>query len=83
MYQDGYEAILLDYELPDMTGLEICKSIRKQEEEKASHIPIVVTTCCQEEGVQQQCLAMGADRFIAKPLRVEDLKQLLQALLET
>lgn len=83
MYQDGYEAILLDYELPDMTGLEICKSIRKNETQSDTYIPIVIASCCAEDGMQSKCLAMGADKFVAKPILIDDLKRLLQTLFFT
>lgn len=73
MYQDNYDIIFLDIGLPDVTGLGVCMAIRSQEHLK--HTPIIALTAHAE--MKEECLAVGIDEFITKPLTLAKCKEIL------
>jgi two-component system phosphate regulon response regulator PhoB len=72
-------AILLDWLLPGMSGIEICRRLRQSEKK---HIPIIVVTAKCSEGDRLASLAVGADDYITKPFSVRDVVQRVSCLLQ-
>jgi carbon storage regulator CsrA len=72
--QNKYDLILLDIGLPDISGIEICKWIRKNKSD--SHVPIVFLTS-HGESWREKCRKAGANDFVTKPLSVEKLQELV------
>ena len=69
---DAYDVILMDIMMPEMTGLEATRQIRKIEQEKgAGHIPIIAMTAY---GERSECLESGMDDYLFKPVKLEDLR---------
>ncbi|WP_069812614.1 response regulator transcription factor [Streptomyces sp. TP-A0874] len=64
----GSDVILLDLNLPDMDGLELCRSLRN-----ASQVPIIAVTARSSEMDQVICLRLGADDYVVKPYRLQEL----------
>ena len=60
--------ILLDVEMPDMSGLEVCRTIRSAAKPVA--VPIIFLTAHREDEDVQECFAAGGDDFIVKPFDV-------------
>ncbi len=70
----AYDLILMDIGLPDIDGITLSKFIRSQYHMK--RIPIIaVTTQCNE--VKQQCLAVGINEVLKKPINVVILRRIL------
>lgn len=67
--KDKLDLILLDVMLPDGTGFEFCKEIRRENQQ----IPIVFLTAVGEEVNIVQGLELGADDYVTKPYRVKEL----------
>ena len=63
--------IILDLMLPDMDGLEICKTLKKSS--KYENIPIIMLTAKAEEPDKIIGLELGADDYIAKPFSPREL----------
>lgn len=61
------DLILLDVELPDIGGLEVCSVLKNNVE--TEHIPILFITSHMEEGFEEQVFNVGAADYIAKPLK--------------
>ena len=72
-----YNMILLDLQLPDMNGLEICKELRTMN----VTAPILVLTAQQDPGMSVQLLDSGADDYVTKPFGGDVLKARIAALL--
>lgn len=63
-----YDLILLDLMLPEVSGEEVCKKLRKN-----SDIPIIVLTAKEDIKSKVELLDMGADDYITKPFNIEEL----------
>ncbi|WP_392339077.1 response regulator [Moritella marina] len=72
-----FQLILLDLNLPDMDGLDICKKIRSTD----AIVPIMMLTARTEELDRVQGLEAGADDYLAKPFSVLELQARVKALL--
>lgn len=60
------DAILLDLNLPDIDGFELCKRIKR--DPKTRNIPVLVMTGMDQPGFEIMAIEAGADDFIAKPV---------------
>lgn len=63
-----FHLLLLDVQMPEMTGLEVCRAIRKHESVYGGHRPIVMLTAQAMKGDREECLAAGADDYVTKPV---------------
>jgi CheY-like chemotaxis protein/anti-sigma regulatory factor (Ser/Thr protein kinase) len=73
----AYDAVLMDCQMPRLSGFEATQQIRKLGT-VTSTVPIIALTANAMESDRQRCLAAGMDAYISKPL---DADQLLQELL--
>jgi DNA-binding response OmpR family regulator len=60
------DLLILDVEMPQLSGLELCQSVREQVD--WSHLPIIFLTARTESSLIQQVFAIGADDFVNKPV---------------
>jgi len=70
------DLILLDLNLPELDGLEVCRTIRKQ-----SNVPIIMLTARDEEVDKIVGLEMGADDYVTKPFSPRELAARVSAVL--
>lgn len=70
--------VLLDVMMPDMTGCEVTKRIRQNQQ--LSHIPIVLITAFDEVDLKEG-LSLGANDFIRKPVDFNELLSRIKTLL--
>ena len=70
-----YDLLLLDVTLPDGTGFDICKEVRN-----SSTVPIIFLTASDQEISIVRGLDMGADDYITKPFKPNDLHSRIKAL---
>lgn len=73
------DLILLDWMLPHVSGLEICKQVRQNHELR--HIPILMLTARGDEADKVSGLSIGADDYMTKPFSVPELMARIKALL--
>lgn len=79
LYQaNAYAAILMDLGLPDLSGVEVSRRIRKLEQINGKHIPIIAFTA-NDLSARNECLAAGMDDFATKPFEIDPLIRLLKA----
>jgi CheY-like chemotaxis protein len=65
-----YDMVLMDIQMPEMDGIEATKIIRK----RWPHGPkIIVITSCISDVYRELCFDAGADEFLAKPVKIEEL----------
>jgi len=71
--------VLLDVNLPLMSGFELCRRLRRDEE--TSRIPIVVLTARTDESDKVLGLQLGADDYVVKPFSMRELVARIHAVL--
>ena len=71
--------LLLDWMLPDLSGIEICKSIRKDTSFK--NLPVIILTAKGEEEDKIKGLDSGADDYLTKPFSYNELLARIKAIL--
>ena len=75
--KDSFDCIILDWEIPDLTGLEVLSWIRQNYDES---IPVLFVTQRQEEADIVEALEAGADDYLVKPVRQGEFSARLKAL---
>ncbi|MEW6136806.1 MAG: response regulator [Thermodesulfobacteriota bacterium] len=71
-----YDVVLMDLQMPGMDGLEATKRIRS--DERFATIPIIALTAHSTQSDREQCLAVGMNDYLSKPLRVDQLISVLR-----
>lgn len=75
------DLILLDVGMPKLNGLTFCKAIRAGVDTR--NIPVIVVTSLTAKGRLEECMEAGADDFLGKPFRVEELLMRVRAMFKT
>ena len=70
---EGFDLILMDVQMPEVSGLEATMAIRAREQHTGRRTPILALTASAMAGDREQCLQAGMDAYVAKPLRVDEL----------
>ncbi len=73
------ELVLLDLMLPDMSGLDVCKALKRSDEWRA--IPVIMATAKAEETDKVLGLELGADDYVTKPFSLKELAARIKAVL--
>ena len=73
------ELLLLDWMLPDLSGIEICKNIRKDNSFK--NLPVIMLTAKGEEEDKIKGLDSGVDDYLTKPFSFNELMARIKAVL--
>ena len=82
--QQSYDLIFMDVMMPEMDGLQATLLIRERQKQRAKHpnyktpIIIVAMTANAMQGDRDKCLAAGMDDYIAKPVRPEDIRTIVE-----
>ena len=72
-----YDLILMDCQMPEMDGFEASRLIRALPGEKSS-VRIVAMTANAMTGDREECLRAGMDDYLSKPVRLQDLRAVLE-----
>ncbi len=77
---ERYDLILMDIQLPDISGNEAMKKIREKAEE---NIPIIALTAYAMKGDEQRFLQEGFDGYISKPIDIKKMQRKIEELLKS
>jgi len=72
-----FDLFLLDYCLPDITGVDLCQSIRQLN----AHVPIVIYSALDRDIDREKAMAAGASKYLIKPDQLDSLRAELDQLL--
>ena len=73
------DAVILDWMLPRMSGIEVCRQLRRKPETR--NVPIIMLTARSEETDKVRGLNVGADDYMTKPFSMPELIARVRALL--
>src|SRR6266516_5241150 len=77
--ENAPDLIVLDWMLPGLSGIELCRRLRARAE--TERLPIIILTARGEESERVRGLKTGADDYIVKPFSVPELVARIRALL--
>jgi two-component system response regulator RegX3 len=72
---DGYDVVVLDVMLPDLSGNQLCRTLRAE-----SDVPIIMLTARDAESDRVRGLELGADDYVTKPFSTAELASRVRAL---
>jgi signal transduction histidine kinase/CheY-like chemotaxis protein len=76
--RSDFDLILMDVQMPEMTGLEATRQIRR-EAASGTHVPIIAMTASAMTEDRDHCLAAGMDDFISKPVSSRVIEEIITA----
>ena len=79
MWEQGrYDLVLMDVQMPRLSGFDVTARIRDTERQVGGHQPIVALTAHAMVGDREKCLAAGMDAYVSKPVSAEMLGQAMR-----
>jgi CheY-like chemotaxis protein len=82
--RQSYDLIFMDVQMPEMDGMEATRAIRERQRDRARFpnykpsIIIVAMTANAMTGDREKCIAGGMDDYLAKPVRPEDVRRIIE-----
>jgi len=74
------DAVLLDLQMPELGGLEVCELIRQDESNMGrARLTIIAVTAHAMKGDRERCLETGMDEYLVKPIEPERLYEALES----
>ena len=73
------DLVILDIQLPEMNGIEICTELRKID--KFKETPIVAVTSFAMKGDKDRILDAGFNHYLSKPIKVQEFRELITSII--
>ncbi len=80
LQQQDFDAVLMDVEMPEMDGLAATAAIRNLSDRTKARLPIIAMTAHALKGDQERCLAAGMNAYISKPIKGQEMIDVLERL---
>ena len=74
LIEESFDMVITDLRMPKMGGMDLLHNIK----EKFPHMPVVIITGFGTDSSRSDAFAAQADGFLAKPFKVEEIKELLK-----
>ena len=75
----AYDLVLMDCQMPVLDGFEAVRRIREAERASGGHLRIVALTANAMAGDRKRCLDAGMDEYLSKPIKLDQLREMLLA----
>nr|POE74403.1 hybrid signal transduction histidine kinase k [Quercus suber] len=79
---DPFHLVLMDVQMPVLDGYNATREIRKHEDSVVRDVLIIAMTASAIRGDREKCLEAGMNNYLAKPVRADTLKQMLESYLD-
>jgi signal transduction histidine kinase/CheY-like chemotaxis protein/HAMP domain-containing protein len=80
--KESFDLVLMDLQMPEMDGYEATAAIREEERDSGRHQPVLALTAHAMKGDREKCLAAGMDGYLSKPIRPQELDEVLEEYLK-
>jgi len=77
--KNQFDLVLMDVQMPEMDGLEATRILRESEFATGQHQPVVAMTALAMNGDKERCISAGMDGYLSKPIRPQELDQVLDS----
>ena len=77
-----FDLVLMDVQMPVLDGIAATLAIREREAGKATHQIVIAMTAHAMKGDEERCMAAGMDGYLSKPIRPQELDELLRIYME-
>ncbi|MBP7310156.1 MAG: transporter substrate-binding domain-containing protein [Candidatus Cloacimonetes bacterium] len=77
VWQSSYDVILMDVQMPIMDGITATQKLRQREKTSGAHTPVIAFTAAAMVGDRERFLEIGMDDYIAKPVEMKALHEML------
>ncbi|HEY7449594.1 MAG TPA: response regulator [Vicinamibacterales bacterium] len=68
-----FDVVVMDLQMPTMSGFEAVQAIRTREHHLGTHMPVIALTAHAMQGDRERCLEAGFDGYLTKPIEVDRL----------
>jgi len=75
--KESFALVFMDVQMPEMDGMEATVAIREAEKGSREHVPVIALTAHAMKGDREKCLAAGMDGYLTKPIRPQELDDVL------
>ena len=75
---ERFDVVLMDVQMPQMDGFKATAAIREKEKTTGLHMPIIAMTGYAMKGDRQRCLDAGMDAYVCKPIRSQELYEIIE-----
>ncbi|HXV59229.1 MAG TPA: response regulator [Vicinamibacteria bacterium] len=75
-----FDLVLMDVQMPGMSGLQATELIRDREARSGAHIPVIALTAYAMNEDRDMCFDAGMDAYVSKPIRFEELLDTMEGL---
>jgi len=79
---EQFDLVLMDIQMPKLSGIEATEAIRQREKASGGHMPIIALTAHAMKGDLEKCLKAGMDGYLAKPAQPEDIQREIARVLD-
>ena len=74
----NYSFVMLDMNMPEMSGIEVLTAVRAE----GQKIPVIMCTSVADKEVVMQCIKAGANNYVVKPFKPEELQKKIQSIIK-
>ncbi len=77
--KESFDLVFMDLQMPEVDGFEATAALREKEKGSGVHQPVIALTAHAMKGDRERCLAAGMDGYLSKPIKPQELDEILES----